>query len=44
MLLQGTILASASILTKLIGFFYRIPMANLLGSEGNGLYSVAYNI
>lgn len=44
MLMQGTILAAASILTKLIGFFYRIPMANLLGSEGNGLYSVAFNI
>ncbi len=44
MLLQGGILAAASLITKLIGFFYRIPMGNMLGEEGNGLYSVAFGI
>ena len=44
LLLQGSILAAAGILTKLIGFLYRIPMANLLGNQGNGVYSIAYGI
>ena len=44
MLMQGAILAVAGILTKIIGFFYRIPMANLLGEEGNGIYSVSFGI
>ncbi len=41
---QGTILASAGIITKIIGFLYRIPMANILGDQGNGIYSVAFGI
>ena len=44
LLLQGSILAAAGIFTKLIGFLYRIPMANLLGNRGNGVYSVAFGI
>ena len=43
-LLQGSILALAGIITKIIGFVYRIPMANMLGEEGNGIYSVAFGI
>lgn len=42
--IQGTILALAGILTKVIGFAYRIPMVNLMGSDGNGIYSVAFSI
>ncbi len=42
--LQGSILAAAGIVTKIIGFLYRIPMANILGDQGNGLYSVAFGI
>lgn len=42
--MQGAILAFAGIITKIIGFIYRIPMANLLGEEGNGIYSVAFGI
>ena len=42
--IQGTILALAGILTKVIGFAYRIPMVNLMGSDGNGVYSVAFSI
>lgn len=37
-------MACAGILTKIIGFIYRIPMANLLGDQGNGIYSVAFGI
>lgn len=43
-LLQGGILAGAGIITKVIGFAYRIPMSNMMGGEGNGLYSVAFGI
>lgn len=42
--IQGTILALAGIFTKLIGFAYRIPMTNMLGSDGNGVYSIAFEI
>ena len=42
--LHGSILAAAGIITKIIGFIYRIPMANIIGNEGNGLYSVAFGI
>lgn len=43
-LVQGSILAVASILVRLIGVIYRVPMSNILGEEGNGIYSVAFNI
>ncbi len=43
-LVQGSILALAGIVTKLIGFVYRVPMTNLLGEQGNGIYSVAFGI
>lgn len=41
---QGSILAAASILVRMIGLVYRIPMANIVGSEGNGIYSAAFEI
>lgn len=41
---QGTILAAASIIVRIIGLLYRIPMANILGDEGNGIYSAAFEI
>lgn len=44
LLMQGTILACAGIITKIIGFLYRIPMSNMLGEEGNGIYSIAFSI
>jgi stage V sporulation protein B len=43
-MIQGSILAMAGILTRLIGIAYRIPMSNMLGVQGNGLYSVAFGI
>ena len=44
LLVQGGILAAAGLITKLLGFLYRIPMANLLGEQGNGIYSVAFSL
>lgn len=41
---QGSILALASILVRIIGLVYRIPMANIIGNEGNGVYSAAFEI
>lgn len=43
-LVHGSILAMAGILVRVIGMFYRIPLMNIIGSEGNGIYSVAFNI
>lgn len=34
----------AGIISKIIGFIYRIPMANILGNSGNGIYSVSFGI
>lgn len=41
---QGGILAASGILVRIIGMLYRIPMANIIGSEGNGVYSAAFEI
>ena len=43
-LVQGTILAAASIIAKVIGLIYRIPLTNILGDEGNTYYSTANEI
>ncbi len=44
MMIHGVILASASILVRLIGLFYRIPVTNIIGDVGNGFYSYAFEI
>ena len=41
---QAAILASASLFVRFIGFLYRIPLTNLLGDDGIGIYTVAYNV
>lgn len=43
-LVQGSILAAASVLTRIIGVVYRIPLTNLIGDEGMGYYGYAFNI
>ena len=43
-LVQGTILAVASIIARVIGMIYRIPLTNILGDEGNGYYTTANQI
>ena len=42
--MQATILAIASIVSKLIGMLYNIPFANILSTEGNGYYGTAQTI
>lgn len=42
--IQGSILAAASIIVRLIGIAYRIPMVNIIGDEGMGYYGTAFNV
>ncbi|MFI3172189.1 MAG: polysaccharide biosynthesis protein [Eubacteriales bacterium] len=42
--LQGIILASASIIVRLIGLVYRIPLTNILGDKGIALYGYAFEV
>ncbi len=41
---HGSILAMASLIVRFIGMIYRIPMSNILGDKGNGIYAVAFDI
>ncbi|MDF2541122.1 MAG: hypothetical protein K0S47_840 [Herbinix sp.] len=43
-LVQGSILAAASIIVRLIGLLYRIPMTRILGDQGMGIYGSAYEV
>ena len=36
--------AMAGIFVRIIGMVYRIPVLNIIGSEGNGIYVTAYNV
>ncbi len=43
--LRGALsLSIATAAVKIIGALYKVPIQNLLGTEGSGLYNVAYNI
>lgn len=42
--IQGSILAIAGILVRIIGLAYRIPLLRVIGDEGIGYYSTAYNV
>lgn len=44
LVIQGSILAIASLVVRLIGFFYRVPLVRLLGDEGMGYYSNSFDI
>lgn len=41
-ILQGSILAITAIVVRIIGLIYRIPLQNIIGDEGMGYYSYAY--
>lgn len=43
-LVQGSILAMASIISRIIGMIYRIPMTHTIGDDGNNYYSTAFEI
>ncbi len=41
---QAGILAAAGIICRIIGILYRSPLTSIIGDEGNGYYTSAYNI
>ncbi|MBE5967773.1 MAG: polysaccharide biosynthesis protein [Lachnospiraceae bacterium] len=41
-LVQGSILAAASLIVRMIGLLYRIPLTHIIGDEGMGIYTHAY--
>ena len=43
-LVQGTILAVASIVSRIIGLIYRVPLTAIIGDVGNNYYSCAFEI
>lgn len=43
-LIQGSILAVSSIVSRFIGMLYRIPLTNIVGDTGMGYYSSAYEL
>ncbi len=43
-LVQGSILAAASLITRIIGMLYKIPMTWMIGSEGMAYYGAAYEV
>ena len=42
--IQGSILALASILTRVMGIVFRVPLTRIIGDEGIGAYSNAYEV
>ncbi len=43
-LVQGSILAIASIISRIIGLLYRIPLKSIIGDIGNDYYGTAMEI
>lgn len=43
-LVQGSILAIASIISRIIGLIYRIPMTEIIGDVGNNYYACAFDV
>ena len=43
-LVQGSILAMASIISRIIGLVYRIPLTAIIGNKGNDYYGCAFEI
>ena len=43
-IMQGGILAIASIVSRIIGLLYRLPVTNIITDHGNDYYSAAYEI
>ena len=41
---QAAILAVASLIVRLVGFSYRLPLTSLVGDMGNTFYSTAYHV
>lgn len=44
LVITSSILAIAQIVVRLIGLFYRVPLMRIVGDEGMGYYSLAYEV
>lgn len=44
LLIQGSILAMASVISRIIGLIYRIPLTAIIGDIGNDYYGCAFEI
>lgn len=42
--IQGSILAMAGIVVRIIGMLYRMPLNDIIGKQGNGYYTSAFNV
>jgi stage V sporulation protein B len=40
-IMQGSILAIASIISRIVGLLYRVPLTATIGDSGNGYYAAA---
>jgi stage V sporulation protein B len=40
----AAILTITVVITKIIGFFYKIPLYNIIGDENTGIFSATYNV
>jgi stage V sporulation protein B len=43
-IVQGTILAAASFISRIVGLLYRVPLTRIIGKRGNDYYGTAYTI
>ena len=43
-MMQGSILAIASIISRVIGLLYRAPLTDIIGKTGNDFYGTAYEV
>lgn len=43
-IIQGSILAVSSVLVRIIGLIYRIPLTNILGNKGMSIYGIAFDM
>ncbi|MCL2620404.1 MAG: polysaccharide biosynthesis protein [Defluviitaleaceae bacterium] len=41
---QAAILGATGILARLLGFLYRLPLTDLIGDDGNGIYAVGFSV
>lgn len=41
---MAAILAAAGLIVRVIGFLYRLPLTNMIGDQGNGIYAAGYNV
>lgn len=41
---QASFLVAAGFIVRFIGFLYRLPLTDMIGDEGNGIYGMGYNV